>query len=143
MNCERAVAVIGLLELRQRGFREGLALDVSNANGIEHYVDAAGRRGDGVGMRVDCAFVKDIEDRGVDHAAQRFDVACDGGEFGLCATGQEDARTFAREYTCRCAADGAAATVDDGDLADQQAAHPIRPFWHASSRCSRPLVHPL
>ena len=115
MNCARAVERDGLFELRKRGLRERLSLDVRDADGVEHDVDAAGLRRYRVGMALTARSSK-TSSGAISACRPATDVARNGRQFRLRATGEKYPGAFAREHACGCAADGAATAVDHRGL---------------------------
>jgi hypothetical protein len=86
---------------------ERRALHVRDAERVERDVDAAGLRRDGIGMKIDGAFVHRVEQRDLGRAARREYIGGDVFELGERASGEEHPRPLPGKGAGNHAADGA------------------------------------
>jgi hypothetical protein len=100
--------------------REGRALHVRDADGIEGDVDASGCRRHRVGVPIDGLLVQPVDLRRLGPAATGANLPSHFLELGQSASGKEDPRSFAREGKGNRAADRAPASVDHRILVPQQ-----------------------
>ena len=100
----------------QRKIQERRALHVKDTDRVEADVDAAGQRGNPVGMPSGGRGVQHVQEVERSASACVADFLGHPSQRGGGAAGQKHSRAFLRERACARAADGTAAAMHDHDL---------------------------